>query len=67
MKHPSNLLARRINVIGLPPFNRHSLRHLAVVTLAISPPFLCALIAEHTGRWDLFERFRLPLRPQSGT
>ena len=56
MKHPGNLLARRMNAMGLRPFNRHSLRHLAVVTLAISPPFLCALIAERTGRWDLFER-----------
>jgi hypothetical protein len=56
MKRTGELLARRMKAMGLRPLNRSGLRRLAVVVLAISPPFLCALLAEGTGRWDLFER-----------
>ena len=38
------------------PAARHRLRSIAAVGLAISPPFLCALLAQHSGRWDWFER-----------
>jgi hypothetical protein len=57
MKHIGELLARRIEAMGPPPLSRRGLRRLAVVVLlAISPPFLAALLAQGTGRWDLFER-----------
>jgi hypothetical protein len=56
MKPCGELLADRLKAVGVLPLNRNGVRRLAAVVLAISPPFVCALLAEGTGRWDLFER-----------
>ena len=56
MKPSGELLAGHLKAAGLLPLNRYGARRLAAAVLAISPPFVCALLAEATGRWDLFER-----------
>ena len=56
MKPSGELLAGHLEAVGLRPLNRYGLHRLAAVVLAISPPLVCALLAEFTRRWDLFER-----------
>jgi hypothetical protein len=56
MKRHGELLVRHLKATGLLPLNRYGVRRLAAVAFAISPPFVCASLAEGTGRWDLFER-----------
>ena len=34
----------------------HRLRGAAALGVAILPPIVCAILARHSGRWDLFER-----------
>jgi hypothetical protein len=56
MKRYGEVLAGHLKAVGLLPLNRYGARRLAASVLAISAPFACALLAEATGRWDLFER-----------
>jgi hypothetical protein len=50
------LLVDRLKAEGVLPLNHNGVPRLAAAALAISPPLVCALLAEATGRWDLFER-----------
>ena len=56
MKPSGEVLAGHLKAVGLLPLNRYGARRLAAAVLAISAPLVCALLAEATGRWDLFER-----------
>lgn len=38
------------------PLKVYRFSGVAAIILALSPPIGCALLARHTGRWDLFER-----------
>jgi hypothetical protein len=41
---------------GWPPHVAHRFRKLVAISFAVFPAFLCAWLAERSGRWDLFER-----------
>ena len=56
MKPSGELLAGHLKAVGLLPLNRYGVRRLAAVALGLSPPLVCAVLAEGSGRWDLFER-----------
>lgn len=56
IKASGELLAGHLKAVGLLPLNRYGAGRLIAALLAVSAPFVFALLAERTGRWDLFER-----------
>jgi hypothetical protein len=43
-------------LLGARHRSAHRVRRISAVSLAIWPPIVSALLAHHSGRWDLFER-----------
>jgi hypothetical protein len=41
---------------GVRPARADRVRRLAIIILALGPPIVCAWLAQHSGRWELFER-----------
>jgi hypothetical protein len=48
--------ASLLALAGLRPLNVYSVRKIVAVVLAVSPPIVCAWVAENSANWDLFER-----------
>lgn len=56
MKASGEILTGHLKAVGLLPLNRYGAGRLVAAVLAVSAPFIFALLAEGSGRWDLFER-----------
>ncbi len=52
----ASIAARLLELAGLRPLNAYSMRRTLSIVLAVSPPIVCASIAESSGNWELFER-----------